>query len=125
MRRSPNEFEWKHWAEFQIYRGARGRCANPNNNAWENYGGRGIQFRFMSFEQFFAELGPRPKGKSRLGRSLWSIDRVNNEGHYEPGNVRWVTSKQQASNKRKPNKKRFNLVEHLRSLDLPSTHPSL
>lgn len=50
-----------------------------------------IEFRFTSFEEFFAELGPRPDG--------CSVDRINPLGHYEPGNVRWATVLEQAKNR--------------------------
>jgi len=67
--------------EWDAYVHAQQRCNNPKNKDYKNYGGRGIKFLFTSFEQFFGELGKRPKGKS--------LDRKNNEGNYEPGNVRW------------------------------------
>jgi hypothetical protein len=80
--------------EHRAYKAARQRCTNPKLKCWENYGGRGIKFLFTSFEQFYAELGPRPKGKS--------LDRFpNNDGNYEPGNVRWATAEQQRENRRK------------------------
>jgi len=72
---------------------AQRRCTNPKVKAWKYYGGRGIEFRFTSFDQFFAELGPRPEGMS--------LDRKDNDGHYEPGNVRWATPSEQNSNKRR------------------------
>ena len=79
--------------EYQSYHHARHRCTNPNSHAWKDYGGRGIKFKFESFEHFFAVLGLRPAGTS--------LDRFpDNDGHYEPGNVRWATAKQQASNRR-------------------------
>jgi len=74
------------------------RCRRSSSSDYYLYGARGIQFLFDSFEQFYAELGPRPSPKH-------SLDRVNNDGHYEPGNVRWATAKEQASNKRKPDVK--------------------
>jgi hypothetical protein len=80
--------------EHKSFSSARGRCTNSNDAAWKNYGGRGIEFRFTSFNQFFAELGPKPTPRHTL-------DRINNDGHYEPGNVRWATRKQQALNQRK------------------------
>lgn len=50
-----------------------------------------VEFRFASFDEFFAELGPRPEG--------CSVDRINPLGHYEPGNVRWATVLEQAANR--------------------------
>ncbi len=79
-------------SELESYQDAKYRCSNPRHYAWESYGGRGIKFRFESFEQFFAEIGPRPAGLS--------LDRINNDGHYESGNVRWATRKEQAANRR-------------------------
>ena len=84
--------------EYRTYQSARTRCTNPRSRGYEYYGGRGVEFRFTSFEQFFACLGLRPS-------CIHSIDRVDTNGHYEPGNVRWVTLDVQAKNKR-PRKKR-------------------
>ncbi|HKV79758.1 MAG TPA: site-specific integrase [Candidatus Sulfotelmatobacter sp.] len=78
--------------EGQAYQSARTRCTNPSHISWKHYGGRGIQFLFTSFEQFLAELGPRPEGHE--------LDRINNDGHYEPGNVRWATGTDQIQNRR-------------------------
>ena len=78
--------------EYRAYIGAKVRCTNPKNLVWKHYGGRGIRFKFTSFEQFFAELGYRPKGKS--------LDRKNNNGHYELGNVKWSTKSEQDRNRR-------------------------
>lgn len=78
--------------EYAVYYQANHRCTNPSNKRWVDYGGRGIKFLFTSFEQFFAELGPRPEGMA--------LDRTDNDGNYEPGNVRWATAEQQANNRR-------------------------
>jgi hypothetical protein len=71
---------------------AKGRCRNPNNDRYEDYGGRGIKFLFHSFQEFLVHIGPRPADRS--------LDRINNDGHYEMGNVRWATRSQQARNAR-------------------------
>lgn len=81
--------------EYTAYQNAKARCTNPKCDKFSYYGGRGIKFLFTSFEQFFAELGLKPKGTT--------MDRINNNGNYEPGNVRWATKDQQNANKRAPN----------------------
>jgi hypothetical protein len=83
--------------EYTAFMNAKQRCTNPHFHQWEDYGGRGIKFLFESFEQFFADLGVKPDGLT--------LDRINNDGHYEPGNVRWATYHEQATNKRTSRKK--------------------
>jgi hypothetical protein len=80
-------------AALRAYYHAKERCNNPNVKNWADYGGRGICFLFYNFEQFFAELGVKPKGMT--------LDRKDNNGNYEPGNVHWATWVQQRENQRK------------------------
>lgn len=78
--------------EYQAFHDAKRRCTNKNLKSWNRYGGRGIQFLFTSVDEITNEIGLRP-GKG------YSIDRINNDGNYEPRNIRWATAKQQANNK--------------------------
>jgi hypothetical protein len=79
--------------EASAYNAARFRCTNTSNKDYFKYGGRGIEFRFTSFDEWAKELGPKPS-------HLYSVDRIDNYGHYEIGNVRWATVQQQAINRR-------------------------
>ena len=80
--------------EFKTFHSAKKRCTNPKVRSFPRYGGRGIEFRFESFEQFYKELGPKPT-------PTHSINRIDNDGHYEPGNVEWATDEEQRKNKRR------------------------
>lgn len=86
--------------EDRAYHAAKGRCNNPDNEAYLDYGGRGVTFCFTSFEEFYADVGPRPEGTDNKGKSLWSLNRIDNNGNYEPGNVEWTDRSTQMSNRR-------------------------
>lgn len=79
---------------YRIWTGMIYRCYNPYNSSYDNYGGRGIKVadRWHKFENFVDDMYPRPDGKS--------LDRINKDGDYEPGNVRWVDAKTRAGNRR-------------------------
>jgi hypothetical protein len=70
------------------------RCDNEKYARYNDYGGRGIKVcdRWYTFENFFADMGDRPEGKT--------LDREDNNGNYEPGNCKWSTLQEQCSNKR-------------------------
>lgn len=81
--------------EYSSFLSAKGRCNNLNNKDYLNYGGRGIEFKFNSFEEFYHELGDKPEPKN-----LYSVERIDNLGHYEKENVKWETQKNQSRNRR-------------------------
>jgi hypothetical protein len=83
-------------AEFRTWTAIRDRCTNANSKSYSNYGGRGIKVceRWREFSAFYADMGPRPS-------RAHSIDRIDVNGNYEPGNCRWATASQQARNTRK------------------------
>jgi hypothetical protein len=82
--------------EYSTWRGMIQRCTNPNASKYKYYGGLGVTVceRWRTFENFLADMGQAPKGRT--------LDRFpNNAGDYEPGNVRWATCSEQAHNLRK------------------------
>jgi len=79
--------------EYGSYSNAKHRCTYPSMWNYCNYGGRGIEFRFTSFEEFLEHLGRKPSPQH-------SLDRIDVNGHYEKGNVRWATRSEQARNRR-------------------------
>lgn len=83
-KRSPTYICWQNM---------RRRCSDPKTDAWPRYGGRGIKVcdRWQSFENFLSDMGVKPKGKT--------LERINNNSDYEPGNCKWATVKQQSNNR--------------------------
>lgn len=80
--------------EYRAWRAMNNRC-KPNYHAYKDYGGRGITVceRWSnSFENFLEDMGPRPENHS--------LDRIENDGNYEPSNCRWATIKEQQNNRR-------------------------
>ena len=85
---------------YQVWFAIKKRCLDPRNKAFKNYGARGITMYsawlndFGAFQKYISEnLGPRPSSRH-------SLDRINNDGHYEPGNLRWANDTTQARNTR-------------------------
>ncbi len=80
--------------EYCAYANAKRRCnTDPEFPCFSSYYGRGIRFEFKNFEEFYAELGPRPSPEH-------SVDRIDPTGNYCKGNVRWATRDVQMANRR-------------------------
>jgi hypothetical protein len=80
--------------EYRSWMAMMRRCFNPNFVHYSRYGGLGITVceRWRDFRNFLADMGQRPEGKS--------LDRINSDGNYEPGNCRWATALEQRHNRR-------------------------
>lgn len=91
------------------------RCLNPRATQYPHYGGRGIKIceRWLSFENFLADMGERPPGMC--------IDRIDNDGNYEPGNCRWTTMRVQVDNRRTSKLRPHHRLQiaWLRSIGMP------
>jgi hypothetical protein len=94
---------------YKSWSSMRSRCLNPAHHKFHLYGGRGISIckPWNAFDSFLADMGPRPEGTT--------LDRVDSNGNYEPGNCRWATPIEQAKNRRKAKERRPN--------DKPKTDP--
>lgn len=111
----------KNTAEYDIWVKMRGRCRNPNDPNFSDYGGRGIEVcaRWESFAAFYADMGPRPS-------KAHAIDRLDNDGPYSPGNCAWRTRTEQANNKRNnrfltANGERLTVTQWARKTGLPAS----
>lgn len=86
-RRAQKSKSYSAWADMLD------RCNNPKNRAYPRYGGRGIKVceKWRTLNAFLADMGEAPQGKF--------LDRINNDGNYEPANCRWVTPRESAQNR--------------------------
>lgn len=91
--------------EMRAWSAMKQRCLNPRHPRWSDYGGRGITVckRWMEFQNFNADMGSRPSPQH-------SLDRIDNDGGYEPGNCRWATIAQQMASRRP--RKRIRFAHH-------------
>jgi hypothetical protein len=86
---------------YHVWSSMLDRCRNPQSKGWKDYGARGVVVceRWYDFRNFITDMGERPPGQNGK-RSAYSLDRIDNDKGYEPGNVRWATRKEQATNRR-------------------------
>lgn len=84
---------------YKVWRSMKQRCENQNVLSYKRYGGRGIKVceQWNDFENFIRDMGERPEGMT--------LDRINNDGNYEPSNCRWVTHKENCNNRSNKRKK--------------------
>lgn len=108
-------------AEHKAWQHMKSRCENLKTAFYENYGGRGIKVSERwreSFANFLTDLGPRPSPEH-------SLDRIDVNGNYEPGNVRWATRIEQAANTRRKRLEQFPVEERAKSLSIEEIRAEL
>lgn len=95
-RTSSYKHGWAGTPTFNTWSSMHSRCRDEGNASYPHYGGRGITVceRWNDFSNFLEDMGERPEGKT--------LDRIDNDGSYEPVNCRWATKEQQTANRRDP-----------------------
>lgn len=101
---------------YKIWAGMIQRCSNPNRRAYKYYGERGISVcdRWRDFKNFFDDMGDPPSEKH-------SLERVDNDGWYEPSNCKWATSEVQSRNNRNCKLKKDQVLSIKKELDSEKT----
>lgn len=96
-RASSYKHGWSNTPTYRTWTAMKSRCADPRNASYPAYGGRGISVceRWLDFEAFLADMGERPSLDH-------SIDRIDADGNYEPGNCRWLTRAEQNARRKDP-----------------------
>jgi len=99
----------RHSPEYGSWRAMKERCQNPRSSKFYLYGGRGIAIcdRWQRFDNFFADMGPKPTPDHTL-------ERIDTNGNYEPDNCRWIPGAEQAANRR--NNHRVTIGEDTRTI---------
>ena len=115
----------KHTKDYYRWSSMKDRCHNPNCKGFKDYGGRGIKVCdewYQDFQSYYDYVSKLP----HYGEEGYSLDRIDNDGNYEPGNVRWATRRNQNLNRRDSIRyeikgQKLNVIELSELLNIPTS----